>query len=538
MAASPFPFPSDRPATAATPPPSGQVFLVGAGPGDVAYLTLRAIQVLHRAEVVIYDALVDRSLLDLVPADCERLDVGKRGGKPSPSQGEIDQLLVDRWRAGRCVVRLKAGDPFIFGRCTSEIQVLEEAGATFEVVPGLSSALAGPLLAGIPLTDAVLSRCFAVASAHEPDELHWEALAQLETLVFLMAGRSLPEITRQLIRHGRAPATPIAVIRAAATPQQRVWTGTLESIALQTERDALSPAVVVVGEVVHLRDYVAPWGQAFTSPGGDFAAAAHPAAIGPLAGKTILVTRSANQAGGFTDRLQGAGARVLEVPALEIGPPSSWEALDRAIARLSEFHWLILTSTNGVEAFFARLQAAGRDARALAHCKVAVVGQKTAQSLGQWGITPDFIPPDFIADALVSHFPEDLADRAVLFPRVETGGRDILVKELGDRGAIITEVPAYESRCPESFTPEAIDLLRSGAIDVITFASSKTVKNFVALLHRAGFEVDQVANARLASIGPQTSQTCRDLFDRVDIEATEYTLDGLAQAIEHWITAD
>ncbi len=533
MAASPFPFPSDRPTTSAINPPSGQVFLVGAGPGDAAYLTLRAMQVLRGAEVLIYDALVDRTLLDLVPSDCQRIDVGKRGGQASPAQTEIDQLLVKQWRSGRRVVRLKAGDPFIFGRCTSEMQALQDAGARFEVVPGVSSALAGPLLAGIPLTDAVLSRCFAVASAHEPDELHWEALAQLETLVFLMAGRSLAAITRQLIRHGRAPATPIAVIRAAATPQQRVWTGTLESIALQTERETLSPAVVVVGEVVHLRDYLAPWGQTFAAPGDGLGAAA----IGPLAGKTILVTRSASQAGGFTDRLQTAGARVLEVPALEIGPPSSWEALDQAIARLHEFHWLILTSTNGVEAFFARLQAAGRDARALAHCKIAVVGQKTAQALGQFGIIPDFIPPDFIADALVSHFPEELADRAILFPRVETGGRDVLVKELGDRGAIITEVPAYESRCPESLTPEAIALLRSGPIDIITFASSKTVKNFVALLQRAGFEIDQVANARLASIGPQTSQTCRDLFDRVDIEATEYTLDGLAGAIETWATA-
>ncbi|RFP60421.1 MAG: uroporphyrinogen-III C-methyltransferase [Limnothrix sp. CACIAM 69d] len=533
------------------------VALVGAGPGHGAYLTLQAAQVLHQAEVLVHDALVDRALLDWVPVTCEQIDVGKRGGQPSPSQPEIDRLLVEQWRSGKRVVRLKAGDPFVFGRASSEIQALQAAGATFEIIPGLSSALAGPLLAGIPLTDAVLSRCFAVASAHEPDELHWEALAQLETLVFLMAGRSLPEITRQLIRHGRSSVTPVAVIRAAATPQQQVWTGTLESIALQTERVSLSPTVVVVGEVVQLRDFLAPWGQGFVlpqlpalfelGPAGAIAPVDHsplvqpsmlqPSIAQPLAGKTVLVTRSLNQAGGFTGRLQAAGAQVLEVPALEIGPPSTWEPLDRAIADLQRCHWLILTSTNGVEAFFSRLQAAGKDSRALAHCKVAVVGQKTAQCLQQFGIVPDFIPPDFIADALVSHFPESLRDRTVLFPRVETGGRDVLVKELSDQGATLWEVPAYESRCPAALTPEAIALLRARRVDAITFASSKTVKNFLTLLQRAGFEVDQVAGACLASIGPQTSQTCRDWFDRVDAEAREYTLDGLAEALETWAIA-
>ena len=538
------------------------VALVGAGPGHGAYLTLQAAQVLRQAEVLVHDALVDRALLDWVPVTCAQIDVGKRGGQPSPSQPEIDRLLVEQWRSGKRVVRLKAGDPFVFGRASSEIQALQAAGATFEIIPGLSSALAGPLLAGIPLTDAVLSRCFAVASAHEPNELHWEALAQLETLVFLMAGRSLPEITRQLIRHGRSSVTPVAVIRAAATPQQQVWTGTLESIALQTERVSLSPAVVVVGEVVRLRDFLAPWGQGFVlpqlpallelGPAGAIAPGDPPplvqplmpqpsiaqlAIAQPLAGKTVLVTRSLNQSGSFTGRLQSAGAQVLEVPALEIGPPSTWEPLDRAIADLQRCHWLILTSTNGVEAFFSRLQAAGKDSRALADCKVAVVGQKTAQCLQQFGIVPDFIPPDFIADALVSHFPESLRDRTVLFPRVETGGRDVLVKELSDQGASIWEVPAYESRCPAALTPEAIALLRAKRVDAITFASSKTVKNFLTLLQRAGFEIDQVAGACLASIGPQTSQTCRDLFDRVDAEAREYTLDGLAEALETWAIA-
>ncbi|TAD76427.1 MAG: uroporphyrinogen-III C-methyltransferase [Oscillatoriales cyanobacterium] len=516
------------------------VLLVGAGPGDGAYLTVRAAQALAQAQVLIYDALVDRSLLALVSPDCQLIDVGKRGGQASPTQGVIDQLLVEQWRSGRRVVRLKAGDPFVFGRCTSEIEALRSVGASFEVVPGLSSALAGPLLAGIPLTDPVLSRCFAVASAHQPDALDWEGLARLDTLVFLMAGRSLGEVTQQLIRHGRSPSTPVAVIRAAATPEQRVWVGTVESIALQTERERLSPAIVVVGEVVGLRDFLTPWGQRFSRPVAwtidpdplETAPVTAPLPDQALAGQTILVTRSLAQSGSFSQRLQAAGAQVMEVPALEIGPPSSWAALDQAIAQLSQFHWLILTSANGVEAFFGRLQAAGRDARVLAGCQIAVVGKKTAQTLSQFGLQPDFVPPDFVADALVAHFPEDPSDRRILFPRVETGGRDLLVKEFTDRGAEVVEVAAYESRCPKSLTPEAIALLRSGQVSVVTFASSKTVKNFATLLARSGLAIDCLAKTQLASIGPQTSDACREQFDRVDIEATEYTLEGLAEAIE------
>ncbi len=233
-----------------------KVYLVGAGLGSVAHLTVRAYELLKQADVLIYDALVGEELLTLAPPNCLKLEVGKRGGAESTPQVEINQLLVEYGQQYPCVVRLKSGDPFIFGRSTAEIQALTEAGCAFEVIPGLSSALAAPLLAGIPLTDPVQSRCFAVASAHEPDALEWEALCQLETLVLLMGARQLPEIVEQLFRHGRSLDTPIALIRWAGQPQQQIWTGTLGTIVRQTAHESLSPAVIVIGDVVALRPYL------------------------------------------------------------------------------------------------------------------------------------------------------------------------------------------------------------------------------------------------------------------------------------------
>jgi uroporphyrin-III C-methyltransferase len=234
----------------------GKVYLVGAGPGDVEYLTVKAYRLLASAEVLVYDALVDSQLLDCVPVDCLKIDVGKRGGKPSTSQNEINDLLVKYCLEKKQVIRLKSGDPLIFGRCILEIAALKNAGCEFEIIPGISSALAAPLLAGIPLTDNLLSRCFAVCTAHEPETLNWEALASLETLVILMGGKNLPEIIHQLIKYRKPHSTPIAIIRWAGTPSQEVWTGELGNILEQTVGLSLSPAVIVIGEVVRLRDYL------------------------------------------------------------------------------------------------------------------------------------------------------------------------------------------------------------------------------------------------------------------------------------------
>ncbi|MCU0569058.1 MAG: uroporphyrinogen-III C-methyltransferase [Oculatellaceae cyanobacterium Prado106] len=573
---------------------TGKVYIVGSGVGSFAYLTVRGQQLLQQAEVVVYDALVDGALLQAA-AGCVWVDVGKRGGQPSTPQGEIDRLLVAYCQQGKQVVRLKSGDPFIFGRTTSEIQALQAAGCDFEVVPGVSSALAAPLLAGIPLTDPVLSRCFAVLSAHEPEELEWSALAQLETLVILMGTQHLGEIVEQLLRHGRSPQTAIAIIRWAGRPEQQIWSGTLENIVQKTSRQALSPAVMVLGEVVRLRPFLQnpaalhpnslhnsqlasseqlsdsgtrpSFGQSgdvrsphplnrssqplvsdFVSDSSAVSSViATPPPLEssrpsrPLTGKTIVVTRAAGQSSQFTQLLQQQGATVLEMPTLEITAPSSWDGLDGAIAQLPTYHWLILTSTNGVEYFFDRLMAQGKDARALAGLKIAVVGQKTAACLQKWGLQADYIPPDFVADALVEHFPERdrLSGLKILFPRVESGGREVLVKELSAQGAIVTEVAAYQSGCATAVDAEVAIAFQNNQVDVLTFASSKTVKCFCQLMP-AWTDLQKQGTASsigIASIGPQTSISCQELLGRVDVEATEYTLEGLTAAIVNWAKA-
>jgi uroporphyrinogen III methyltransferase/synthase len=514
----------------------GKVYILGAGPGDYGLMTVRSQQVIAQAEILVYDALVDLPQLELLPANCVKIDVGKRGGKPSTSQQEINKLLVENCHAGKQVVRLKSGDPFIFGRSTSEIQALKEGNCEFEVIPGISSALAAPLLAGIPLTDPVMSRCFAVMSGHDPDELDWEALVQIETLVILMGASNLINILHQLERHGRSYQTPIAIIRDCGRTSQEIWTGTIANITQKTLGKSLSPCVIIVGEVVRLREYLRQ-----PETGRNMSNSQFPVPVTnydkPLTGKTILVTRSVGQNSEFSDRLQQIGAQVVEMPALTIGPPSSWEQLDSAIAQISTFNWLILTSTNATDYFFQRLEASGKDSRALSGIKIAVVGKKTAASLRSRSILPDFIPPDFVADSLAANFPENLNGCKILFPRVETGGREVLVKELTAKGAEVTEVPAYQSCCPDSIPPAALTVIQNQTVDVITFASSKTVQNFCQMIANSpelSLPKDWQNRICIASIGPETSKTCKNLLGRVDLEAKEYTLDGLSSAIVGW----
>lgn len=500
---------------------NGKVYLVGAGLGNIDYLTFKGWELLQQAEVLIYDALVDNYLVNLTSASCLRLDVGKRGGKPSTSQTEINSLLVKYCLEGKQVVRLKSGDPFIFGRAVPEIEALQAAGCNWEVIPGISSAIAAPLLAGIPLTEKDLSRCFAVVSGHQPDILDWEALAKIDTLVILMGGRSLAEIVQRLKDHGRSSDEPIAIIKNCSRREQRIFRGTLTDIVEKTSSISLSPAVIVIGKVVSLTDRLSQ-----SSPSNL-----------PLRGKNVLITRSAEQSSKFKDLLQQQGANILEMPALEITPPSSWADLDRAIANLASFNWLILTSANGVNYFFDRLETQGKDTRTLAGIKIAVVGKKTAATLKQKNLQSDFIPPDFIADSLVENFPEALSQKKILFPRVETGGREILVKELSAKGAEVVEVAAYQSGCPEKIEPNIWQALQQKQIDIITFASSKTVKNFVKLVEKELDNIEGITlrslleNVTIASIGPQTSKSCQELLGRVDVEAREYTLEGLTQAI-------
>ncbi|MEA5466189.1 uroporphyrinogen-III C-methyltransferase [Leptothoe sp. PORK10 BA2] len=505
---------------------SGKVYLLGAGPGNIDYLTVQGQRLLHQADCLIYDALVDLRLLSLLPPTCEIIPVGKRGGQPSTPQNEINQLLVTHCQQGQQVVRLKSGDPFIFGRAAVEIQALKAADCDFEVIPGLSSALAAPLLSAIPLTDPALSHGFGVYTAHNLHNLDWATLANLETLVMLMGGQHLGEICYQLQSHGKHEDTTVAVIQWASQPQQRLWQGTLLTMAQITKGERLSPCIIVIGEVVRLREFLQPPTASMTG-------------VQPLANKTILVTRATGQASAFTTLLNHQGATVIDLPALEIRPPSSWADLDQALANLQRFDWLVLTSANAVNFFLDRLLDQGFDLRQLAQIKLAVVGKKTAKILAERGLRADFVPDNYVADALVESFPVALSGLQVLFPRVETGGRDVLVKEFSAQGATITEVAAYESGCPAVMPAGAIAALQQERVDAVTFASSKTVRHFEQLMAGQFGESwrEVLTGVAIASIGPQTTQTCHDTLGRVDIEATIYTLDGLTDALVQWAKA-
>jgi uroporphyrinogen III methyltransferase/synthase len=539
----------------------GKVFIVGAGIGGVEFLTVRARDLISTAEVIISDALVDRTLLELAPPQCNCIIAGKRGGQESIKQAEINQMLVEYCLQGKRVVRLKSGDPWIFGRSLPEILALQAANCAWEVVAGISSAIAAPMLAGIPLTEVDSSSCFAVMTGHDLERLPWDAIAQIPTLVILMGTNNLVALLAKL-QQGKSGDEKIAIIRWCGRPEQQVWTGTLTDIQSKLPEGSLSPSVIIIGEVVKFHEQLSSPDRKLlenyvlqdlaSSPIKSTLASTSlsqrwlsevEASVDlekeklPLQGKRILVTRAATQASQFTDLLISQGFEVIEMPTLAIVPPTSWEMLDQAIADLANYDWLILTSANAVESFFGRLQHVGKDSRTLHSLKVAVVGRKTAEVLANYGITPDLVPADFIADSLIDAFLTGnhvLTGKKLLFPRVQSGGREVLVEQLQQHGAIIESIPAYESGCPEVIDPVALSAIQNQNLAAITFASSKTVKHFCQLLDRVTTRATWqawIAAVKIASIGPQTSKTCDELLGRVDCEAAEYTLDGLAEAI-------
>ncbi len=494
----------------------GKVYLLGAGLGGRAGLTQGSLEILRQAEAVWVDELVDERLLAELPPQAQ---LWRRSGESGLQEGIL--WLIQRCQEGKQVVHLKSGDPLIFGRTREEVQALAEAGCPFEIGPGLSSAVAGPLWAGIPLTDKHLSRAFAVLTAHEPEALPWGALAQLDTLVVLMGSRQRQQIAARLVEAGIPADRPVALIWAAGQAEQQVWVGTIadlqQSTSLPTEGKL--PGLLVIGEVVKLRQEFLPGIPTLPKPA-------------PLGGKTVLVTRSEGQSETFRELLQAQGARVLEMPTLVIQPPASWDPLDTAIASLPEFDWLLLTSANAVTHFFERLHHQGRDSRALHTLKVAVVGSKTAAVLAQYGIHPDLMPQEFVAEALLQVWSEPVEGQRILFPRVESGGRDVLVQGLRQRGATVEEIAAYQSACPAAADPQVVEALKTRQVSILSFASSKTVQHFAQLIRQAGLGPEVWdPPVQIAAIGPKTAETCEAVFGRVDIEAQEYTLEGLVEAL-------
>ncbi len=499
---------------------SGIVYLVGAGPGDPSLITLRGVECLQRAEVVVYDYLANEQLLCHAPDSAERIYAGKIGGRHNQGQDEINSLLVAKAGLGKVVVRLKGGDPFVFGRGGEECEALRDAGIPFEVVPGVTAAVGASAYSGIPLTHRDITASVAFVTGQEGNDknesnIDWDRLSLGGgTVVFYMGITTLRRNMQRMVEHGRSPATPVALVRWATTPCQQVLVGTLADIADRAEASGFKPpAVTIVGEVVALREKL----QWFDKR--------------PLCGKKIIVTRAAEQAGEFSGKLAARGATVLECPTIRLVEPESWQLLDLAIRDLPNYDWLVLTSGNAVRYFFQRMNALGVDSRALAGCRICAVGPKTAEEMRSYGIKPDLVPTVYKAEGVIDEFSRlDLHNSRVLFPRADKA-RDVIPSELKRMGAQIDSPVAYRNIFPDRLPPETLFALEKRSVDCITFTSSSTVQNLAAMLGEE-LMLDMLKGVVVASIGPITSKSCRDLGLKVDIEPKVYTLDALAEALE------
>ena len=505
----------------------GKVYLVGAGPGDPGLLTLKARDLMEKADVIVYDHLANPSLLVHGKADAELIYVGKEGSSHTMSQDEINRLIVEKAQGGLRVVRLKGGDPFIFGRGGEEAQELIRAGVAFEIVPGVTSAIAVPAYAGIPLTHRDHTSTVAFVTGHEDptkekSEIAWDKLATAAgTLVFLMGVGNLSNIARKLVENGRSPDTPAAVIHRGTVPEQRTVTGVLGNIAEKAEKGKITaPAIIVVGDVVNLKREL-DWYE-----------------NKPLFGKRVLVTRAREQASDFAARLAGLGAECIEFPTIAVVPPVSWENLDRAIESIGRYQWLVFTSVNGVSYFFARLDALGRDVRDLGRIKVGAIGPKTSEAIQKRGIRPDLVPEEYRAEAVVEAFKrQDLVGCRVLLARAAEA-REVLPRELEKMGAQVDVVDAYRTVRPPGKEERVKALLQKGEIHMITFTSSSTVNHFVEMLGEDG---DQLATwlkkASVACIGPITAKTAVEKGFTVDVVPAQYTIEALTDAILQYFTS-
>lgn len=514
------------------------VYLVGAGPGDARLITVRGMELLRRADIVVYDYLANASLLECAPAHAERLYVGKKGFSAHAVQSEINGLLVEKAhelarRGGGTLVRLKGGDPFVFGRGGEEALALAGAGIPFQVVPGVTSGVAAPAYAGIPVTHRGISSSVTFVTGHEDPEknetaIDWTALARLasrgSTLCFYMGVRNLGMICSRLMEQGAPEDTPVALVRWGSLPSQQALTSTLADApgAARAARFA-APAIILVGGVARLRPELA-WFERL-----------------PLFGRRIVVTRSRTQASALSSRLAALGADVCEFPAIACVDPDSYAALDAALADLESFQWVVFTSVNGVERFFARLECLKRpgaraDARALARAQVAAIGPATARRLRAFGIRADVVPDSYRGEAVfeairaaVESEAGSLEGARILIPRAQEA-RPQLPDLLRQAGAEVTVAPAYRTVLPDGGdAAELARRLRDGQVDAVTFTSSSTARNLLALLGKDAGVLPHAA--QLFSIGPVTSATLADAGCPDVHEAREYTIDGLVDCL-------
>lgn len=498
--------------------PVGMVYLVGAGPGDPGLVTVRGQEILRGAEVVISDALAPDRLLRLAPRGAEVVRLRGVEGRGRIDQAAINRLMIARARRGRVVVRLKGGDPYVFGRGDEEAEALWRAGVPFEVVPGVPAAIGAAAYAGIPLTDRRSASCLALATARvgrggRAKSLDWRALSSADTVIIYMGARRLASVANGLIAAGRDPDTPAAVVRWATRPEQAVLRGTLSDIEDRARRARIDPpALLFVGEAVSSRPHL-DWHSRR-----------------PLVGRTIVVTRAREQAGSLAESLGERGARVIEAPAISFAPPASWEPVDRALRRIDRYRYLIFTSVNGVESFFERLRRRRVDVRSLGKSEVLAIGPATAAALERHGIQVAAVPEEFRAEGIVRILGRrSLLHAGVLIPRAAVA-RDLLVRELRVRGAQVDVVPVYRTVASREGSREVIAALRSGAVDLITFTASSTVE-FFARKFRSPADRRLLRAVPAAVIGPITAATARRHGFRIAVCPAEYTVPALSEAI-------
>jgi|WetSurSiteA1Bulk_404760.scaffolds.fasta_scaffold00851_1 uroporphyrinogen III methyltransferase / synthase len=512
----------------------GKVYLVGAGPGDIGLLTIKGLNCLRNSDVVVYDFHLNAQVLNYINHNAEFVYAGKRGGHHTMTQDEINRILVDRAKQGKTICRLKGGDPFVFGRGGEEAEALVSEGIEFEVVPGVSSSIAAPAYAGIPLTHRLFSSSFAVVPGYEDplkkeSVIDWSKLATgVGTIVFLMAVKNLDLIVQKLIEHGRPPDTPVAVIRWGTRPDQKTIVGTLSTIAsLVKEKDIKPPAVTVVGEVVKLRDSLQWYEKKL------------------LFGHRILVTREHNE--GF-EPLAALGAEIIAFPTIDIVPPADYKDLDKSIDTIEKYTWIIFTSRNGVKFFFQRLFEKQRDIRDLKGIRICAIGTKTAHEVEKFGIKVDLIPEEFRAEGLIEAFipphpplnkggtgggvGQLLKGMRFLLPRAEVA-REIFPEKVRELGGEIDVPVAYRTVKPESHGKRLRRFLKEGRISIATFTSAATFNNLQEMM---GKDADQLLKGvAIAVIGPVTAKAVQKAGLQVHIMPEKATIDAMVESIVAWV---
>jgi len=504
----------------------GIVYLIGAGPGDPGLITIKGKQRIEQADVVVYDYLANPKLLQYARPGAEMIYVGKMGGNHTLTQDKINELIVDRCGKGLKVARLKGGDPFIFGRGGEEAEKLVGAGLKYEVVPGVTAAVSAAAYSGIPLTHRDHTATVAFITGHEDpakveSNIYWDKISTgIGTLVFFMGIKNLPNIVGNLIKHGRAPKTPVAVIRWGTRPDQRTVTGTLDTIVDVVKESGITPpAITVVGEVVDCKKTL-DWFEKK-----------------PLFGKKIVVTRAREQASDFASRLAESGAEVIEFPTIETVEPESWDNLDAAMGKIESFDWIVFTSVNGVGFFLRRLKEKGMDIRDLKGLKVLTIGPKTADAVEKLGINVDFVPKEYRAESIIEGMgAENISGKKIFIPRAKVA-REVLPETLMKLGAEVTVAECYVTVRPESRKEEVRKYFEDGLVDAVTFTSSSTVENFMDMWgEEEGLRL--MEGVTTASIGPITSETARKLGLNPQIEPSEFTTGALADAIENYFKTD